>query len=111
MFGLLWETRYRGLGCRAITTGNQAVPLPSRVGVDGQSVMYSSSDNEPKSTHIDSDSDGSDARRVPSQGLYNPAVGDHCFYVGQIFRDAAQFRTDLKDHSLQKQFKYSDIFP
>ncbi|KAK8589913.1 hypothetical protein V6N13_088717 [Hibiscus sabdariffa] len=98
-------------------TDNQAVPLPSRVGVDGQSVMYSSSDNEPKSTHIDSDdpgsyittsdgSDADDARRVPSRGLYNPAVGDHCFYVGQIFRDAAQFKTALKDHSLRKQFKY-----
>ncbi|KHG28618.1 Terminal uridylyltransferase 7 [Gossypium arboreum] len=51
--------------------------------------------------------DAEDAQRVPSGGLsYNPGVGDQGFFLGQIFRDAAQFKMALNDHSLKNQFSY-----
>ncbi|KAK8553903.1 hypothetical protein V6N13_072831 [Hibiscus sabdariffa] len=49
------------------------------------------------------DSDADDARRVQSRRLaYNPSISNQRFFVGQIFRDASQFRTTLNDHSLEK---------
>ncbi|KAK5785687.1 uncharacterized protein LOC108470875 isoform X1 [Gossypium arboreum] len=97
-------------------TDNYAVQ--SRVGGDGQDVVHSSGDDGPKSDYIDLDDPGSyvttsdgldaeDAQRVPSGGLsYNPGVGDQGFFLGQIFRDAAQFKMALNDHSLKNQFSY-----
>ncbi|KAK8582889.1 hypothetical protein V6N13_069657 [Hibiscus sabdariffa] len=75
-------------------------------------------DDEHDSDYIDSDDPGSyittnddldadDARRVQSRRLsYNPSISNQGFFVGQIFRDASQFRTALNDHSLEKRFSY-----